>query len=74
MVSRVPHSARTRTGAGVRAVPASERNSIGVLLCLPTAPGLPTVWKRGLRYVRVFWAALGQAAACLYPMMWGYRL
>jgi hypothetical protein len=21
--------------------PASERNSIGVLLCLPTAPGLP---------------------------------
>ena len=27
--------------------------------------------KRRLRYVADFWAALGQAAACLYPVRWG---
>jgi hypothetical protein len=27
--------------------------------------------KRKLRYVADFWAALGQAAACLYLVMWG---
>jgi len=30
-----------------------------------------TAGKRRLRYVCVFWAALGQAAACLYPVTWG---
>src|SRR3954471_3795159 len=44
-----------------------------VLLYLPTAPGCHCI-KRRLRYVCVFWAALGQATACLYLMMWGYRM
>jgi len=29
--------------------------------------------KRRLRYVADFWAALGQAAACQYLVMWGCR-
>ena len=32
--------------------------------------GCHCVWKRRLRYVCVFWAALGQAVACLYLMRW----
>jgi len=29
-----------------------------------------TAWKRRLRYACVFWAALGQAAACLFLVTW----
>jgi len=29
-----------------------------------------TAWKRRLRYASVFWAALGQAAACLFLVTW----
>src|SRR3982074_940471 len=41
-----------------------------VLLYLPTDQGCHCI-KRRLRYVCTFWAALGQAPACLYVMMWG---
>jgi hypothetical protein len=38
----------------------------GVLLCLPTVPGLP-LWGTETSVRRRFcWAALGQAAACQY--------
>src|SRR5258708_38921535 len=45
----------------------------GVLLCLPTAPGLP-LYKWRLRCVADFCAALRQAAACQYLVMWGVQL
>src|SRR5205823_7977015 len=39
--------------------------------CLPTVPGLP-LWGTETSVRRRFcWAALGQAAACLYLVMWG---
>jgi hypothetical protein len=48
----------------------AERGPIRDLLCLPTAPALP-LWGTETSERRRFLAALGQAAACLYPGIWG---
>jgi hypothetical protein len=70
--SALYRSATTRIGAST----ATTAVLASILNAIVPADGTraATVWKRGLRYVRVFWAAVGQAAACLYPLMWGYRL
>ncbi len=62
---------RTRTGCGVPRASASERNSICSVIVPADGTRAATAGKRRLRYVCVFWAALGQAAACLYLMKWG---
>jgi hypothetical protein len=63
--------AQTRTGCGVLTASASERNSICSVIVPADGTRAATAGKRRLRYVCVFWAALGQAAACLYLMTWG---
>ena len=55
----------------VLTAPASERNSIWSVIVPADGTRAATAGKRRLRYVCVFWAALGQAAACLYLMKWG---
>jgi hypothetical protein len=59
----------TRTAAGACWLFA-ERGPIRDLLCLPTAPALP-LWGTETSERRRFLAALGQAAACPYPGIWG---
>jgi hypothetical protein len=49
---------------------ASERNSIWSVIVPADGTKAATAGKRRLRYVCVFWAALGQAAACPYPITW----
>ena len=70
--SRATSSARTWEGAGAGAYGTRIRcNSLfGVLLRLPTAPGLP-LYETETSVRRRFWAALGQAAAGQYLVMWG---
>ena len=55
----------------VLTAPASERNSIWSVIVPADGTRAATAGKRRLRYVCVFWAALGQAAACLYLTKWG---
>jgi hypothetical protein len=55
---------------GAYTAPASERSSIWSVIEPADGTRAATVGKRRLRYV-CFLAALGQAAACLYPLMWG---
>ena len=55
----------------VLTAPASERNSIWSVIVPADGTRAATAGKRRLRYVCVFWTALGQAAACLYLMKWG---
>ena len=57
--------------AGVLTALASERSSISSVIVPPDGTRATTAGKRRLRYVCVFWAALGQAAACLYLVSWG---
>ena len=64
---------RTRTGCGVLTASASERNSICSVIVPADGTRAATAGKRRLRYVCVFWAALGQAGACSYPITWGAR-
>src|SRR5258706_14631837 len=64
---------RTRTGCGVLTAPPSERNSICSVIVPADGTRAATAGKRRLRYVCVFWAALGQAGACSYPITWGAR-
>src|SRR5438309_1172600 len=66
------HKQRADVGGGrVLMAHASECNSFGMLSCLPTVPGLP-LWGTETSVRRRFcWAALGQAAASLYMVMWG---
>src|SRR3954453_19211301 len=67
---RPPRSARTRTGAD------AYDNRIRPQFCMKCYcacrrhQGCHCI-KGRLRYVCVFWAALGKATACLYLMMWG---
>src|SRR5260370_38019874 len=64
---------RTRSGCGVRRDSASERNSLCSVIVPADGTRAATAGKRRLRYVCVFWAALGQAGACSYPITWGAR-
>jgi hypothetical protein len=50
---------------------ASERSSILSVIVPADGTRAATAGKRRLRYVCVFWAALGQAAACLCLVTWG---
>jgi len=68
-VGREPRSARALTGCRGLTAPASERNSIWSVIEPADGTRAATVGKRRLRYVCV--AALGQAAACPYLLMWG---
>jgi hypothetical protein len=55
-------SARTHTGAGAH-VTCAEPILFEALLCLPTAPGSPTVGTETSVRRRFFWAALGQTCS-----------
>src|SRR6266852_2965567 len=55
----------------VLTAPASECNSIWSVNCACRRHQGCHSRKRRLRYVADFWAALGQAAACLYLVRWG---
>jgi len=57
--------------ARVLTASASERSSILSVIVPADGTRAATAGKRRLRYVCVFWAALGQAAACLYLVTWG---
>jgi len=57
--------------AGVLTALASERSSISSVVVPPDGTRAATAGKRRLRYVCVFWAALGQARACSYQITWG---
>src|SRR2546425_439467 len=70
-VGRAPRSARARTGCGVLTAPASERNSFWSVIVPADGTRAATAGKRRLRYVCVFWAALGQAEAYPYLITWG---
>jgi hypothetical protein len=70
-VGRAPRSADTHRMRGVLTALASERSSISSVIVPADGTGPATAGKRRLRYVCVFWAALGQAAACLYLVTWG---
>ena len=73
MRGRAPQAARGRRRGRVPMAHASDATLFGVLLCLPTVPGLP-LWGTETSVRRRFcWAALGQAAACQYLFMWGIR-
>jgi hypothetical protein len=71
MRGRAPQAARGRgRGAGAYGTRTRMQTLFGVLLCLPTVPGLP-LWGTETSVRRRFcWAALGQAAACQYLLMW----
>jgi hypothetical protein len=56
---------------GVLTALASERSSISSVIVPADGTRAATAGKRRLRYVCVFRAALGQAAACLYLVTWG---
>jgi hypothetical protein len=71
MRGRARRSARTRTGRVVLTAPASERNSIWSVIVPADGTRAAIAGTRRLRYVCVFWAALGQAGACSYPITWG---
>ena len=58
---------RMRGAYGTRA----DRSSICSVIVPADGTRAATAGKRRLRYVCVFWAALGQAAACLYLITWG---
>src|SRR5437763_13995000 len=72
MRGRAPQAAgERRRGAGAYGKRIRMQTLFGVLLCLPTVPGLP-LWGTETSVRRRFcWAALGQAAACQYLFMWG---
>src|SRR6266498_4100268 len=55
----------------VQLAPASKRNSIWSVIVPADGTRTATVGERRLRNVADFWAVLGQAAACLYSVMWG---
>jgi hypothetical protein len=65
-------AARTRTGCG-GAYGTRIRTQLYFKCVIVPADGTraATAGKRRLRYVCVFWAALGQAAAYLYLATWG---
>jgi hypothetical protein len=55
----------------VLTAPASEYNSVWSVIVPADGTRAAIAGKRRLRYVCVFWAALGQAGACSYLMTWG---
>jgi hypothetical protein len=57
--------------AGCLGHPHPNATLFAVLLCLPTAPGLPLQGNGDFGTSAFFWAALGQAGACSYPSTWG---
>src|SRR4051812_41165544 len=63
-------SARTRTGAGAYDTRIRTQLYMKCYCACRRHQGCHCI-KRRLRYVCVFWAALGQAAACPCLMMWG---
>src|SRR6478609_10612777 len=63
-------AARGHAPERVLTTPASERNYMKCYCACRRHQGCHCI-KRRLRYVCVFWAALGQATACPYLMMWG---
>jgi len=67
---RPPRSARTRTGAGAYDTRIRTQLYMKCYCACRRHQGCHCI-KRRLRYVCVFWAALGQAAACPYLMIWG---
>ena len=50
---------------------ASKHNSIRSVIAPADGTRTAIAGKRRLRYVCVFWAALGQAGACPYLITWG---
>src|ERR1700720_3541425 len=71
MRARAPQAARGRERGRVLMAHASECNSIWKCYCACRRHQGCHCMKRKLRYVADFWAALGQAAACQYLVMWG---
>jgi hypothetical protein len=55
---------------GCRRHPHPNATLFEVLLCLPTAPGLPLLGHGDFGTSPLFWTALGQATACLYVLRW----
>jgi hypothetical protein len=63
--------ARGHAARSVLAAPASERNSIWSVIVPADGTSAATGRKRRIRYVCVFWAALGRAGARPSLIMWG---
>jgi hypothetical protein len=63
-------AARARSQGVLVQHPHPNATLFGVLLCLPTAPGLPLCGNGDFGTSSFFWAALGQAVACPYLVNW----
>jgi hypothetical protein len=57
--------------AGCRGASAPNATLFEVVIAPADGTRAASVGRRRLRYVCVFWAALGQAGACSYQMTWG---